>query len=478
MKVFALTIFVTLTSALFDAASGAECDGEQGDRTITELNFFDSNVITTTLHEVGGELRYEDVGVFKDISLDLVVTVTSGDYTDIASTWENRDKNSDGELNGKNGQFGTINLQTVQGNPKSGEGNFKMCIVEKGTNVPVKLEKFSWSIFDLDWRSEDVEKPNKVAKISVKEKFIIDASQAKEYRLTSSTEIEVSCEDDADTAPNCEQGRTIFHSTTYGTGNDNPADPTAMQQFQQDRSVVFTFQDTSCWQFTYDHYCPVDQFDYSYYNVDNTIIEPETCSNFEDADPYSGGNFLFSGNATQISNDGDCFTPSPTISSSPSHSPTPAPSIPPPACPEDVKIIHMDGITEVDPGQAIRILNQDTQSVTVRLYNGWTSTEEEVDKIFYTYKHDVFSQKCHDATDILGSVNYDDITIQCHHMVAFAELDICVVDVDGALNAEGDNAQIPTCCEPFDGPTVCYKFVIYCESQCDVQARRTLRGAE
>jgi hypothetical protein len=60
MKVFALTIFVALTSALFDTASGAECDGEQGDRTITELNFFDSNVITpSTLHEVGGELRYE-----------------------------------------------------------------------------------------------------------------------------------------------------------------------------------------------------------------------------------------------------------------------------------------------------------------------------------------------------------------------------------------------------------------------------------
>ena len=412
--------------------------------------------------------------MFENDELDLVVTVTSGDYTDIEQVWIARNKTVPNG-NGKNGQFGTINLQTTKGKPKSGEGNFQMCIVKKGTNVPVTLEKFSWSIFDLDWRSEDVEEPNEKAKISVKEKFIIETSQAKDYRLTSSTQIEVSCENPTDTAPNCETGRTIFHSTTFGNGDDNPSDPTAMSQLQQDRSVVFTFQDTNCWSFTYDHYCPVDQVDYIYDNDDNTIGKPDTCYGLN---PYSGGNFLFSGNATQISNDGDCFTPSPTISSSPSFPPTPAPSIPPPACPEDVKIFHMDGITDVDPGQAIRILDQGTQNVTVRLYNGWTSTDEEVDKIFYTYKHDAFSQKCHNATDILGSVNYDDITIQCHHMVAFAELDICVVDLDGALDAEGDNAQIPTCCEPFDGPTVCYKFVIYCESQCGVEARRTLRGAE
>lgn len=149
----------------------------------------------------------------------------------------------------------------------------------------------------------------------------------------------------------------------------------------------------------------------------------------------------------------------------------------PPACPEDVAIFHTDGITTVDPGQAIQILDQDTEKVTVRLYNDWTNTEEAVDKIFYTYKHDTFSQKCHEATDTLGSVNYDEITIQCHHTMAFAELSICVADNGGVLDADGDKAEIPRCCGIFDGPTVCYKFVIYCESKCGDQEaqRRNLR---
>jgi len=120
--------------------------------------------------------------------------------------------------------------------------------------------------------------------------------------------------------------------------------------------------------------------------------------------------------------------------------------------------------------------------VTVRLYNGWTNTDEGVDHIFYTYRHDTFSQKCHSApTDTLGLVDYDDITILCHDVpMPFAELNICVADNGGALNADGDNAEIPGCCGTFVGPTVCYKFIINCKSECDDQVvqRRTLRGAE
>ncbi|OEU09724.1 hypothetical protein FRACYDRAFT_247980 [Fragilariopsis cylindrus CCMP1102] len=159
--------------------------------------------------------------------------------------------------------------------------------------------------------------------------------------------------------------------------------------------------------------------------------------------------------------------------------PTMSPTInTPSACPADVTIFHTDGITTVDPLQAVQILNQDTQNVTVRLNNAWTNTEEAIDKIFYTYKHNAFSQKCHDATDTLGSVNYDDITIHCHQTVAFAELDICVADNGGALVADFDTAEIPTCCGYFDGPTVCYKFKIYCESKCGDEEvlRRNLRN--
>jgi hypothetical protein len=321
--------------------------------------------------------------------------------------------------------------------------------------------------------------------------------------LMSNTEVQVSCEDGS-VAP-CPGGvRTIFHSSTDGSGNDNPVDPNKLTDRQKKRTVSFTFANTSCWQFTYDHYCPVEQ--------------PEYTGNIVSCTAYTGGNFLFAGESEEIIEDGECVTPSPTPNptafptSSPSSvptvspsyvptgapsgspslnptmiSPSTSPSIPPPACPEDVTIINTDGITNIDAGQFVQILEQDTTSVTVRLYQGWTSassTENMVEWIYYTYKHSNFSQKCHEAKDIGGSAAYEDITIRCYKTKAFAQLDICVADNGGALDPEGDNAEIPNCCYsdlPDDTPVVCYKFIVNCDSVCadavDVK-RRALRGTE
>jgi len=139
----------------------------------------------------------------------------------------------------------------------------------------------------------------------------------------------------------------------------------------------------------------------------------------------------------------------------------------PPACSADIELFHMDGITTVDPGEAIWILAQDTESVTVRLSNAWTGPSEGVDKIYYTYKDSAFSETCHTATDTLGLETYDDITIHCNHKVPFAQLDICVVD--SAFDSVEDNAEIAPCCYPDSPqvtPAVCYKFIIHCESKC------------
>ena len=161
-----------------------------------------------------------------------------------------------------------------------------------------------------------------------------------------------------------------------------------------------------------------------------------------------------------------------------------SPTLLPPSCPEDVTIINTDGITEIDAGQAVRILEQDTTSVTVRLYQGWTSSSSTVDRIYYSYRHSSFSQKCHVANDVIGSVDYEDITIQCYHTKAFALLEICVVDSGGALDPAGDNAEIAQCCypdSPEETPAACYRFVVTCDSVCaDTDAvekeRRILRG--
>ena len=94
------------------AAAEVDCLGEIIETSsVTSLDFSTSIVKTNTLHLEGGELRYEDIGVVRDRAVSLVVTVASGDYTDIADVWAER--NRDVELmNGKNGNFANINLQT------------------------------------------------------------------------------------------------------------------------------------------------------------------------------------------------------------------------------------------------------------------------------------------------------------------------------------------------------------------------------
>lgn len=476
MKVsaFANTIFVALISGLFNTVSG-ECDGLLTENKVTQLNFFESTVGTNTLHLKDGELRYKNVGSFENKPLDLVVTVTSGDYTDIVEPWEDRGKIAPNGNGKYRDMFGNINLQTVPDKPKSGEGNFTMCIVDQVSNEPVTLEQFSWTIYDLDTR--DVEN----GKVGIKEKLIIDAGQAQVYQMVDTaaypTQVKLSCEDGspASLTQTCPAGvRTIFHSSEVGVLNDNPTDPANLTDLQKQRSVSFTFVNKSCWSITYDHYCPADQDGYT-----GTVSE---CRK------YNGGNFLFAGESKQIIEEGECQEPPPppptlspsdspssAPSSMPSRSPTSAPSsdptLPPPACPEDVTIIKTNGITEIDAGQAVQILEQDKDktSVKVRLYQGWTSTSSRVDRIYYTYKHSNFNQKCHVVKDVTGLVNYEDITIQCYHTKAFARLDICVVDSNGALEPEGDNAEIAQCCKPDlpeVTPAVCYKFVINCASVC------------
>jgi len=301
----AAALSLALVASVSDAAGNGGCDGVFIPGTITDLNLYDSIITDNTLHVAGGELRYSNIGVADNQPLDLVVTVTSGDYIDIVDEWILNEKPIPNH--GKNGNFGTINLQTAKGKPKSGEGNFQMCLVKEGTDDQVTVEQFSWSVYDLDERNTDTGD-----KIGIKEKLIMDATQAEVYQLMDDTEIVLSCEDGS--ALPCTGGvRTVFHSSTAGTGSDNPSDPDDLEDLQKARSVVFTFRDTSCWQFTYDHYCPVDQPGYS---------GPETECRW-----YGGGNFLFAGDSPQIINEGVCITRAPTPA--PTVTPTPAPTNPP-----------------------------------------------------------------------------------------------------------------------------------------------------
>merc|ERR1712072_738765 len=78
---------------------------------------------------------------------------------------------------------------------------------------------------------------------------------------TLKDEVKLSCEDGSVTLPCAPDVRTVFHSSTKGNSTDNPMDPDDMSEKQLKRSIIFRFENKSCWTFTYSHYCPPDEAD-------------------------------------------------------------------------------------------------------------------------------------------------------------------------------------------------------------------------
>merc|ERR1712194_356173 len=487
-----LTIPPTTTTTEEEAQ--VDCLGEIIETSsVTSLDFSTSTVTTNTLHEEGGELRYEDIGVVRDRAVSLVVTVASGDYTDIAQVWDDRDRDVD-LMNGKNGNFANINLQTVEGKPKSGEGNFKFCFHDTETNDIVTVDWFSFTVFDNDIRTGGIE-----------EKMLLDATTAQSFQLwpdTENSQVKLSCEDGSTNIP-CEAGvRTIFHSSTIGYLHDNPTDPNDMNDLQKSRSIAFQFTDTDCFEFTYDHYCPSEQID------GGTPCEG-----------YTGGNFLFGGSASEIITDGECVVtpalaptaeptneltvapttkePTDTPTLAPTAEPTDAPTVAPPTkeptdtpttaatttapttnptfhptaiteppivtngadddttddtfllpfCPDDITLVVTNGVTEWPTPEnkpVVEIIRQETSTVTVGLNQAWTSGQQSIDAIFYSYKESIWSEKCYEEEEVASNAMFDTITIQCNVLSPYAHLQICVVDdADKGILGATDDATFP-----------------------------------
>ena len=272
-----------------------DCYGEIITREeTTELDVYNAVVEANTLHLSGGELRYGNIGIVREELVDLVVTIESGNYTDIAAVWTERNKNVD-EMNGKSGKFGKLNFQTIEGKPQSGQGNFKFCFRHTDTNQLTTVDTFRWTVFDFDERGDDTKNDKG---IFLKEKMLMDTTQAHSYQLSpdrEDSEIQLSCEDGTSNIP-CPSGiRTVFHSSTPGTGADNPSDPNNMTDLQEKRSVTFTFKGIDCWTFTFDHYCPVEQDRETVfplgYDPNNNIDSKQVCQK------YTGGNLIFGGDA-------------------------------------------------------------------------------------------------------------------------------------------------------------------------------------
>ena len=214
--------------------------------------------------------------MFEDESIDLKITVIGGDYTSITDAWLAKDKNFD-EQNHITNKFGNINLQTVGDLGNSGRGDFRFCIVKTNpktdTDELVTLKNFTFTVWDLDERKEETGDG-----ILVKERLIMNTAQAKSYRLFPSfaeSEVNPICDDGSSVPPtdangttvdpawtSCPGKDTIFRSSTFGNAGDNP-DVVGVSELQRKRAISFLFEDASCWDFSFDHYCPVDQPGYT-----------------------------------------------------------------------------------------------------------------------------------------------------------------------------------------------------------------------
>jgi len=437
------------------------CDGDQDSDFITVMNLTDSIVIKNTLHLSDGELRFKDVGKNKGKSIDLSITVnteaeSSYKYTNILEVWEERGKPV--PSNGKNvngSAFGKINVQTVFKKPNSGEGNFQFCLIDSDTDELIK-NNFTFSIFDMDQRGADNKTDPNAMVISLKEKFSIDLEHAS-YTLSNATEIQVKCEKHPYTLDNngkCPSGvRTVFFSSTPGNGADNPTTVYDLTEQQKNRAVAITFEDTDCFNITFDQYCPCEQSKKTLKcDIEgNKNLKCEKKGGKPKCNYYSGGNFLFAGNAPEIMH----------------HCPTNPPTLPPTLEPtticdkgQQVFLENQIGAyhPSIDLNEAVTVVSQATATVTVALNNVWLSSD-----IYYQYRDTIVNEECGMVENVTeGLKNYTEIIIKCLHLKKYAKFDIWVVDKESHIT---NSAEIPGCCNPPHGSysAVKYTFAVNCE---------------
>lgn len=142
---------------------------------------------------------------------------------------------------------------------------------------------------------------------------------------------------------------------------------------------------------------------------------------------------------------------------------------PEPLCREDVTLFRQIGVTEFPVDNAVKIISQNTQSVTVELTQAWTTTTA-IDQIYTSFKDTIFNRKCFESINIEEGSVYDTVTIMCNALSPKAYLEICLVDdIANNVLTMNDSATVPKCCQPeiqLEKQAVCYLLEINCDSVC------------
>lgn len=153
-------------------------------------------------------------------------------------------------------------------------------------------------------------------------------------------------------------------------------------------------------------------------------------------------------------------------------------------CPDDIKLIHIDGTTAFPSGfddsiAAVEIISQNTTAADVQLRQAWNGS---VDSYFYMYRKSTFGRTCYEDNNLPPDESIDTITLHCNILSPKAYLTICLQDTNGDILTQDDKGTVPKCCHsalPDDTPTVCYTVEISCVTECGTgyeSPTRHLRG--
>lgn len=137
-------------------------------------------------------------------------------------------------------------------------------------------------------------------------------------------------------------------------------------------------------------------------------------------------------------------------------------------CPVDILLLRHNGITGY-PDSAVRIINQDRSTVTVKLTQNYTDASSTIDSIYYQYKQNHFDNMCYEEQNLNGKDSVE-ITIQCTVNSQIALLELWVADsINKNVLSEGDNVIIPKCCNPTipkETPVTNFLIEIKCVTAC------------
>ena len=143
------------------------------------------------------------------------------------------------------------------------------------------------------------------------------------------------------------------------------------------------------------------------------------------------------------------------------------PPVGPEECPEDLLILKHIGTKEY-PNDAVKIISQDTTTVTVQIDQKFST--EEVSHFYYQFYENHFDNKCYEEQDWTLDEPIE-ITVQCTVNTKIALLELWIADP--SFSSDND-ATIPKCCHPTvpeDVPVTKYMLEIKCESECPVIAQ-------